>query len=202
MIIEYFCCFPYIIYTEPESTNILEKMLQVSDLIINIATILGGIWIISQIKKLREKRLDSTFSYLLRLQIRMKNLSSIFEQYNDFLLDCLVIPTQRKRSVDADNAYISQLISKFLNDISESLKFLMEMDDQIPIDIEWIDQYNKFIEFLETYNMLAIDSEHYYLWSDNIELQKNKFYEDHLKNMKSMISKIDIEQKSLSKKIF
>lgn len=202
MISEYLCESLHILVLEQDTLNILEIILQISDILINASILIGGVWAISQIKKLREKRIDSTFSYLLRLQIRLKNLSHIFEKYNDYILDCLTIPTARTCFVDADNAFASKLTTKFSKDASETFKFLMDMDDQIPLDAEWIEHYNVLIDFLEVYNMMSIDCEHYYVWSEDIENNKTIFYKKHIDNMRWMISRIDDEQKKLGKKIY
>lgn len=198
---EYFSAAQHIILTEPASSNTLETILSFSELLINAGVILGGVWAISQIKRFKEKRLDTTFSYLLRLEIRMNRLLSLFKQYKNNILDCLVVPGQRKHNLDASNSYISDLVIQFARDAAETRNFLMNMDDQIPIYLGWMDQYSKFVEFLELYNNIAIAGDNYYIWSEDVDGKKQEFFNEHSTNMEDMLSKIYDYQKELEEKI-
>ena len=186
-----------IINIEPDTSNLLEMILMISELIINLSLIAGGAYTISRIKRLRIKRDDAIFSFLQRLQIRVRRLNSTFKNHKEYLLDSLIVPTKRSIGLDAPNSYIDNLANKFSKDASETITFLMNENDQIPLYNGWTEQCKILIEFLEAYS--RIEDKNYFLWTD--DQNKESFFKVHSENMDMMIEKINARQLEIEEEI-
>lgn len=173
---------------------------QLIDTCIGVLTLIGGAWCFVQIRTLKEKRIESMFSFLARLRIRLKILNNTLDENKDIILEKLYIPSERNRdAAERNNSYSEKLVDAFLKMCKETLQFFMETDNQVPLLQGWMEQYNTLIDFLDTY--VRTEDKNYYKWDIDFEKNKTKFYELHSKNMKKMLKEIELYQLKLEKKI-
>lgn len=185
----------HIIVNEPSGVNWLE----IVNCIISVVTLLGSAWCIVRIRKLKEKQLDSIFSFLTRLSIRLKIMSETLQRYKDPILVVLYTPQIRGEIVEYSNSYSENVAKVFLKQVQDTMSFILGSDDQIPLKQGWIDKYNKLIEFLDTY--VKTEDNDFFLWVENDTNPKEAFYSEHIKNINDMIKDIYDEQKKIERKL-
>lgn len=173
--------------------------LDIINCIISVCTLFTGAWCFVRIKKLKEKRLDAMFSFLTRLSIRLKLLISSLEKYSTDIQNALCYESTQSGEEEDDNSYSSNIVLSFLATCQETLTFLMNSDNQVPIQIGWIKKYKKLIEFLDVY--VKTEDENFFMWLTDESSKKEKFFDEHLKNMKSMLKEIEAQQTKLEEEI-
>ena len=166
---------------------------------ISLVALFGGAWCFVQIRKLKEKQLDSIFSFLIRFRIRLRLMITSLEKYSNYILEALTNPSIRQGDVDDDNSYSEKIVESFLKNAKETLEFLLNSDNQIPIQKGWMEKYNKLIDFLDVY--VKTEDKNFFIWNDESDDLKKEFYETHIINMKTMLSEIDNLQSELEKKL-
>ena len=177
--------------------NIIQLIGDIVNIITNIIITIGGIFAIMFFRRLQEKRLDASFSYLSRLKARIHYLLNIFEDYEDEILDRF-IPQDKRRPIEASKSlFVNKIIDNFSKYANETLIFLMNADDQFPSGIGWISMYDDFLVFLE--DCEKINNEKYYKWASLNG--KEDYSSTHKKNMQDMINLINSYQKDIEKKI-
>lgn len=183
-----------------EAVNSTISIIDWLQLSISFITLLGGAWCFVQIKKLKEKKIDAMFSFLIRLSVHLHLLYSDLEKYGDYILNTLINPNEREAFLsNNENSYSDNIVTNFLYNCKETLKLLMESDNQVPLQKGWIEKYNTLIEFLDIY--VKTEDEDFYIWEEDIDSQKNKFYTKHKNNIENMLSEIKDEEKKLEEKI-
>ena len=191
---EYFCFFCHII--EPEA-SLIDFLCKIAELIGNVIIIIGGIFGIVYIKKLKEKRLNAAFGFFSKFSLRLKSISYLFEQNKNTILNSLVNPSDRSKLADIDNSYSQKSVDELVKKALETINFLMEENDQMPVFIGWIDKYNNFISFLET--ICQLSNSNFFLWNEFDETKQEEFYNTHSENIKGMIDDIYKFQKQTEK---
>lgn len=183
-------------------TDILAGTDTVVNILVNIIVIAGGILGFNYVKKLREKQVDSTFSYLMRLNVRLKYFREIFVTYKEEIMDCF-LPEDCRRGISADRTYLlADTIKNISENAKETLKFLKAEDNQMPAMKGWTDCFNLFIGFLIDCEQLNQVS--YFKWSarDNLEEKKNQYYDVNLNNIDRLLKMVHTRQSELEDKIF
>lgn len=185
-----------------ETVISIADILATTDIIVNIIVIIGGILGFNYIRKLREKQVDSTFSYLMRLNVRLKYFYEVLDTYKEEIMDCFV-PENCRREISANRIHLVANVIKHLSESAqETLEFLMNENNQMPAQEGWTDHLNLFIEFLIDCEQL--NQTVYFKWSDenNLDAQKEKYYTDNLKNIEELIEMVKGRQTKLENKIF
>lgn len=182
--------------------DILSNTNDFLQIIVNIAVILGGILGFSYIKKLRENQIDSTFTYLTRLNIRLKYFQNLLSDYKDEIMDCF-LPEGFRREISADRVFlVNHAITDLAKNANETLNFLKEESNQMPAQQGWIDCFNVFVEFL--IDCEKIDQDAHFKWTahENIQQDKEKYYDNALSNIKKLINMVHDRQSKLEYDIF
>lgn len=187
--------FFHIIINEASSINWLE----IVNCIISVVTLLGSAWCIVRIRKLKEKQLDSIFSFLTRLSIRLNIMSDALKEYKDPILVVLYSPQIRSEMIEYNTLYSESVAKIFLKHSQDTMTFILDTNDQIPLKQGWLDKYNKLIEFLDTY--VKTEDENFFLWPEKETKSKDDFYSKHIKNIDEMIKDISDAQKEIEKKL-
>lgn len=191
-----------IIDTDTMISYILMNVDTIVNIIVNIIVIIGGILGFSYIKNLREKQIDSTFSYLTKLNIRLNYFHELLIVYKDEIMDYF-IPEDYRREISADRiSLITEMIRCFSENAKETLKFLMYEDNQLPAQKGWINCFNNFIVFLIDCEQLNQNT--YFKWTarDDLEEQKEKYYNNNLKNIEHLLEMVHVRQSELEDNIF
>lgn len=184
------------------TSEILEDVDTFFNILVNITVILGGILGLNYIRKLQERQIDSIFSYLTRLNIRLKFFHELLITYKDDIMDRFV-PESERREISADRiSLVIEAINHLSENANETLKFLMSEDNQMPAQQGWINCFNIFIEFL-------IDCEHlnqvaYFKWiaGDDLEEKKQQYYDKNLRNIDNLLDMVYKRQSKLESDIF
>lgn len=192
---EYLHIFFHIIMNEASSINWLE----IVNCIISVVTLLGSAWCIVRVRKLKEKQLDSIFSFLTRLSIRLNIMSDALKKYNDPILVVLYSPKIRSEMVEYDTLYSQSVAKIFLKHSQDTMSFILNTNDQIPLKQGWLDKYNTLIEFLDIY--VKTEDEDFFLWYEKEKKTKDDFYSKHIKNIDEMIKDISDAQREIEKKL-
>ncbi len=174
-----------------------------SNIITNIIVIIGGVFGILYLQKLREKQIDATFSYLARLKIRLQYILDIMIKYKLQILDRFIISNKRRNSI-ANVATSSFVLEQLALRSKETIQFLMDSDDQVPASENWLEYCDILLEFLEDCEKLL--EKDYYKWvpdkdTDTEKLQE-EYYEKHKTNIELMLNSIRNNQKEIQEKLF
>lgn len=173
-----------------------------SDIIVNVIVIIGGILGLSYIKRMREKQSDATFSYLMRLNIRLKYFKIIFEKYRDDIMGRFYPENfRREPSVERMNL-VDETIQNLSQQAEETLNFLRNEDNQLPAKKGWIENINQFIDLLISCEQLK--NREYFIWTENedIEKEKERHYEEIMKIINTLLKMVNERQKELENKLF
>lgn len=188
------------------NTMTISDLLTIIDTIINsalnIVMIVGGILGLNYIIKLRKRQFDSTFSYLTKLNVRLKYFDMTLKIYKDEIMDRF-LPSRDRREISAERTLlVKETIESFSKNAKETLNFLKDEDDQMPAQEGWINCFNSFIEFLIDCEQISQDS--YYKWTatNDIENIKETYYNNILNNINRLINMVNICQQKLEKDIF
>lgn len=191
---------------------VVESVMSISDvlagidtlvnIIVNIIVIVGGVLGFNYIRKLREKQIDSTFSYLTRLGIRLKYFRELLVTYKDEIMDRF-LPEDCRREISADRIYIvSNAIKHLSENAKETLIFLRDADDQMPAQKGWINCFYSFIEFLIDCEQL--EQATYFKWMNSVDLEeiKNRYYNNVLGNIDQLLTMLRDRQIELENEMF
>lgn len=173
-----------------------------SDIIVNFIVIIGGVLGLSYIKRMREKQSDATFSYLMRLNIRLKYFKIIFEKYRDNIMGRFYPETYRREpSVERMNL-VEETIQDLSQQAKETLDFLRNEDNQLPAKKGWVENINQFIELLIICEQLK--NREYFMWTENEDIEKEKdgHYKEIMKIINTLLNMVNERQKELENKIF
>lgn len=171
-------------------------------IIVNIVVILGGILGFNYIKKLREKQLDSTFTYLTRLNIRLKYFRNLLLDYRDEIMDCF-LPEGSRREISADRvSLVNHAITNLAKNAKETLNFLKEESNQMPAQQGWIDCFNVFVEFLIDCEKIDQDAHFKWIAHENIQEEKEEYYNNALDNINKLLEMVYSRQSKLEHDIF
>ena len=183
-------------------SEVLKSIDTFVNIIVSIVVIAGGILGFNYIRKLREKQVDSTFSYLTRLSIRLKYFRELLVTYKDEIMDRFS-PEDCRREISADRiGFVTDAIKYLSENAKETLKFLRDEDNQIPAQKGWINRFNLFVEFLIDCEQL--DQVTYFKWidRDNLEEKKNQYYDKILNNIDELLKMVYNRQIELESEIF
>lgn len=183
-------------------SNVLNNINTLSNIIVNIIVILGGILGLNYIKKMREKQIDSTFSYLTRLNVRLKYFQELLINFRDEIMDRF-LPEDCRREVSADRvSLVANMIDQLSKNAKETLEFLRNEDNQIPAQEGWIDNFNSFIEFLLDCEQL--DHKSYYKWTNKEEREEKctLYFDNAASTIDTLIEMLTKRQIELEKDIF
>lgn len=187
------------LFHQPKDVSQSINWIEIVNCIFSFVTLIGGAWCFVLVRRLKEKQMDATFSFLTRLGFRIKLIYNALENYHLEILDTLCIPTSRNSSSDDNNSYTEKIVENFLINTKETLKLVLNSDDQVPVKEGWTQCYNLFVEFLDIYT--RTEDNNYYLWANDCNTQKDAFYKKHKENMKQMLDDIQAKQKELEKKL-
>lgn len=172
-----------------------------TNIIENLVIILGGVMGITFFRHLRNKQENAIFSYLTQLQVRIKTLYEIFEQYHTPIMERFVPQTSRRTDITGQTTFIDEIIQNFVSTAQETLDFLEKTDDQMPASKNWPELFNCLIEFLLDVKCLSMDTFH--KWSQsNCEQLKKDYYDKHKANLEAILNAIDKNQNKIVKRIF
>lgn len=199
---EYFLNFNHMINigTDDETHTfgeIISSTENIVNIIVGIVAIIGGFAAIMYFRKLREKRLNASFSYLSRLKVRIHYLHGTYKIYSEDIMRRFVPEDSRRSPESSKSLFIKKVIDNFSNLASETLEFLKNTDDQMPSGIGWTSMLDKFLVFLEDCEKINI--ENFYLWSD-LE-NKDEYISSNLNNMEEMLNLIETYQTKIEQKI-
>lgn len=173
----------------------------ISNIVVNIVVIIGGILGLLYYRKLKEKQMNAAFSYLAQLQVRLKTLQTLYISYEKQIMKRFIPETKRREDADATSSFINDIIDEFSKSALETLKFLQDSQEQMPASKEWIDKYDILIEFL-------LDAEHlsmhtFFKWIDDDDNQlRTTYLQKHKKNLTELLNDIKTEQEKNIKKMF
>lgn len=173
-----------------------------SDIVVNVVVIIGGILGLSYIKRMRDKQSDATFSYLMRLNIRLKYFKIFFEKYRDDIMGRFYPENYRREpSVDRMNL-VEETIQNLSQQAEETLDFLRNEDNQLPAKSGWVDNINQFVELL--INCEQLKNKEYFIWTENkdVEKEREEHYEEIMKIINTLLNMVNARQKELEDKIF
>ena len=182
--------------------DILEGTDIVVNIIVNIVVIIGGILGLNYIIKLKEKQMDSAFSYLTRLNVRIKYFERILNKHEDEIMNRFLIRNCRREASAANDTLVDNTIKLLVDNAQETLKFLRDENNQMPAQKGWTTNINLFINFLMDCEQLKNDS--YFKWVDEEEFNENKekYCKDIKDSMNSMLNMINNQQIYLENKMF
>lgn len=182
--------------------NVLENIETFFKIFVDIVVVMGGILGFNYINKLREKQIDSIFSYLTRLNIRLKYFYKSLIDFKDEVMDRFV-PESERREISADRvSIVKEAINNLSENANETLGFLMSEDNQIPAKQGWTNCFNTFIEFLMDCG--HINNAAYFKWivGDDLDKMKQEYYYKNLKNIEKLIKMVYERQSELEEDIF
>ena len=154
------------------------------------------------IRKIKEKQIDATFSYLTRLNVRLKFFNDIFITYGEEIMDCFIPENYRREIVPDRISLVSERIKDLAENAKETLKFIRDENNQMPAQKGWVDKFNTFVEFLIDCEQL--DQSIYYKWSimDEYEEKKSQYYEENSKNIQELLRMVHERQIKLEEEMF
>lgn len=173
-----------------------------TNIIVNIIVIVGGIVGLNYIRKMREKQIDATFSYLTRLNVRLKYFDCILDTYSEEIMDCF-IPENSRREIGAERiTLVSNTIRDFSKNAEETLKFIREENNQMPAKKGWVEKFNLFIEFLIDCEQLNQST--YCKWTtiDDFDEKKKNYYKKNVENIKNLLQMVNERQSNLENELF
>lgn len=173
-----------------------------SNIIVNIVVIIGGVAGILYWKKLRDKQVNATFSYLTQLQVRIDKLYTIYTEYNTEIMERYIPQLKRRQDINAKTPFIDQIIIEFAESSAETLKFLRTTSEQMPASKEWPTYFRMLLEFLGDAEHLSIETFHKWASDEEIAEKRDKYNEAHKNNLKNIIEAIELQQIYLTQKIF
>lgn len=182
--------------------DVLSNVNTVTDIIVNIIVIAGGILGFKYVKKLREKQMDSIFSYQIRLNIRLKYFHEILVTYYADIMDCF-FPEADRREISADRSSLVENTVKNLSEYArDTMKFLRDENNQMPAKKGWSGQLNLFVEFLIDCEQL--DQSGYFKWlkDENGITKSEYYYKQVLNNINELMEMIEESQKKVEEEIF
>ena len=182
--------------------DILTNINTFTEIIVNIIVIVGGIVGANYVKKQREKQIDSTFSYLTKLNVRMKIFRELLNTYKDEIIERF-LPRECRREISPDRiGIVNDRINYLAKLAEETLEFVKSEDGQMPAQKGWISHFNKFIEFLVDCEQLRQPT--YYKWvqTENLEEKQESYYTEVVNNIDKMIEMVNTRQKELEDEIF
>ena len=173
-----------------------------TNIVVNIIVIIGGILGFNYIRKIKEKQIDATFSYLTRLNVRLKFFNDIFITYGEEIMDCFIPENYRREIVPDRISLVSERIKDLAENAKETLKFIRDENNQMPAQKGWVDKFNTFVEFLIDCEQL--DQSIYYKWSimDEYEEKKSQYYEENSKNIQELLRMVHERQIKLEEEMF
>lgn len=174
----------------------------VSDIIVNVVVIIGGIMGLNYVKKLREKQKESTFNYLTKLNVRLKYFEITVEEFA-YDIKTRLVPKRLRRDTSAEKILtVTNMFTQLTKNAEETLKFLKNENDQMPATRGWVDCFNTFIEFLV--DSAKLEQETYSKWDtcDNPEEEVDKYISDHLENIRELIRMVHQKQCDLEDELF
>lgn len=188
-----------------ETTSISDILTNVNTIInscVNIIVFIGGILGLKYINKLRERQSDSVFSYLTRLNVRLRFFKMSLTDYKTEILDQF-IPESHRREIGPERVvFIDEVINNFSESAKETLNFLRNENDQMPAQIGWFKCLDTLIEFLNDCEHLIQNG--YYKWNINNDMdsEKESYYCKHMENINKLIEMITDRQRQLEIEIF
>ncbi len=168
-------------------------------ILINLLVAIVGVYGISYLFNMKNRRLNATFSYYSRFEIRLHTLNSILKEYKDSFLDRF-IPIGLRHELNPDNvAVINCAIDNLIKTANETLLFLKTEEEQLPASPNWVESYNTLLDFL--YDCRQLENNMYFKWRDDYKAKQEEYYNKHQKNIENMINDILICQKELQEKL-
>lgn len=173
--------------------NFWSNVETISNIVVNIVVVLGGILGLLYYRKLKEKQMNAAFSYLTQLQVRLKTLQTLYISYENQIMERFIPETKRREDADATSSFINEIIDEFSRNALETLKFLQDSQEQMPASKDWIDKYELLIEFLLDAGHLSMPT--FYKWIDDDNKQsRTKYIQKHKKNLEELLNDIKAEQ--------
>ena len=173
--------------------NFWSNVETISNIVVNIVVVLGGILGLLYYRKLKEKQMNAAFSYLTQLQVRLKTLQTLYISYENQIMERFIPETKRREDADATSSFINEIIDEFSRNALETLKFLQDSQEQMPASKDWIDKYELLIEFLLDAGHLSMPT--FYKWIDDDNKQsRTKYIQKHKKNLEELLHDIKAEQ--------
>lgn len=181
--------------------NFLGDVETISNIVVNIVVIIGGILGILYCRKLKEKQINAAFNYLAQLQVRLRTLQTLYNSYENQIMGRFIPETKRREDADATSSFINDIIDEFSRNALETLKFLQNSQEQMPASKDWIDKYDVLIEFLLDAEHLSLHT--FFKWIDDDDKQlRTTYLQKHKKNLDELLDDIKSEQEKNIKKIF
>lgn len=201
MVLELFCVMGQASTCDTATVSkVISDANNISEIIVNIVVVIGGIWGLAYVGKLREKQRDATFSYLTRLSVHLQYFYEILNNYRDEIMDRF-LPQGLRREIGANRAPIVEgAIKHMAENAKETLNFLMNQDNQMPAQKGWAENLNIFVKFLIDIEQMG--EKEYYKWINDNQQQINEYYDNNKNNIKQMLKMIYERQYKLEKKIF
>ena len=179
--------------------EMLERVNIGVDILVSIVVAAGGIWGYRYIRNLREKQREATFSYLMRLNVRLKYFHDTLASYPDEIMERF-LPRNKRRGSSTDNTVlVEDMIKRLAKNAGETLEFLRNENNQMPAQRGWIEKFNRFVEFLLDFEQIG--EEGYFKWVDDGEWE-NSYYSEITKIIDELLKMALDRQVKLEKKMF
>lgn len=172
----------------------------ITTIILNFFVVIIGLCGARYLYKLKEKRLNATFTYYSRLKVRLQILSFILQENKDEILDRFIPVNNRHEAELNRSGIIRDSIEELVSTANDTILFLKTEEEQMPASIDWSEHYCTLLELL--YDCRHIGNENYFKWSSDYKMKQEKYYETHLKNLEYMQEKISERQIDLEEKMF
>lgn len=183
-------------------TEMLEHANTVADIVVNIVVTAGGVWGYRYIRNLREKQREATFSYLMRLNVRLKYFYDTLVAYQDEIMERFRPRSKRRGSSVENTIFVEDVINRLAENARETLEFLRNENNQLPAQRGWIKKFNRFVEFLLDFEQLG--REEYFKWMDDgdLETRENKYYQEAMEIIEELLKMTLDRQEELEREIF
>ena len=110
---------------------------------VNIVVTAGGVWGYRYIRNLREKQREATFSYLMRLNVRLKYFYDTLVAYQDEIMERFRPRSKRRGSSVENTIFVEDVINRLAENARETLEFLRNENNQLPAQRGWIKKFNR-----------------------------------------------------------
>lgn len=173
-----------------------------TSILVNIIVIVGGILGFKYVKKLREKQMDSIFSYQTRLNVRLRYFHEVLVTYRVDIIEYF-FPEADRRETSADRIGLVRSTVKHLAEYArDTMKFLRDENNQMPAKKGWSKQLNAFIKFLIDCEQL--DQPGYFKWlkDENGIIKSQQYYKNVSENIDRLLQMIEDCQEEVEGEIF
>lgn len=171
-----------------------ENLSKVLTFSLELAGVLIAITGYRYIRDIRQKQKDAIFSFLSQFRIMLEDIRNSFTSNKELIINAL----SHDEMIESDDR---QSLDRLIERCSTTLVFLRSTDNQYPAGMGWSTCMAKFVALLSDFE--NVSNPKYYLWPDKTaEEVKERYVKEHLDNIKTMITMIDMLQREMENNIF